>query len=205
MRTRRRRTRSLSSLATRRVTSDRSFGSSTSFAKCRRSVETVGHPRWRIPLRRTQTLPNDQPPENGASRWTSRLVPRPLHRDLNSDFCETKPICPETCSTAPPVGDNLQCNVVVTPTTRPPRSVAVSAAHQGCNVLNHRAFHRLFGVKLKTSPECFGTAKVVPALDKTPAGSTGSKMVFRSPADLSGNRRRKAHLSRRRPPIAPKS
>ena len=68
----------------------------------------------------------------GASRWTSRLVPRPLHRDLNSDFCETKPICPETCSTAPPVGDNPQCNVVVIPTTQPPRSVAVSAAHQGC-------------------------------------------------------------------------
>ena len=30
--------------------------------------------------------------------------------------------------TAPPVGDNPQCNVVVTPTTQPERSVAVSAA-----------------------------------------------------------------------------
>src|SRR5215472_15609912 len=100
----RRGTRSPSSLATRRVTSDRSFGSSTSFAKCRRSVETVGHPRCRMPLRRTQTTPNDKLPasavhprsatkaHSGLCAFNAEVVPCLPHRGLKFHFCETNPI-----------------------------------------------------------------------------------------------------------------
>jgi len=43
-------------------TSDRSFGTSRSFAKFRRSVD---HPRFRVLLRWTQTIPNDNLPTTG--------------------------------------------------------------------------------------------------------------------------------------------
>jgi hypothetical protein len=50
------------------ISSDRSFGTSVSFARCRRSVETVGHPRCQMRLRRTQTIPNDKLSASGAYR-----------------------------------------------------------------------------------------------------------------------------------------
>ena len=50
-------TRSASSFYTRGVLSGRSFGPSTSFANYRINAEIVRHPRFRTPLRSTQTIP----------------------------------------------------------------------------------------------------------------------------------------------------
>ena len=121
-------TRSLSSLATRRVTSDRSFGSSTSFAKCRRSVETVGHPRCQMQLLRTQTIPNDKLPASGAygraqpkrTLINARLVPCPPDRSRNH-FCETNPIghsrVHRARASGPAVAEDAQAGIM---TSQPP-------------------------------------------------------------------------------------
>jgi hypothetical protein len=92
---------SVSSLGTKGVWNGRSFGTSTSFAKCRTSVETVGHPRFPMPLSWTQTIPNERLPASGGVSLARakahpmvsvRLAPSQLHCWVKFFFCETNPI-----------------------------------------------------------------------------------------------------------------
>jgi hypothetical protein len=102
----RRGTRSPSSLATTRVSSDRFFGTSTSCAIYRTSVETAGHPRLRMPLRWTRTIP--KPPASeaycGITKPDSNLCDFNLglgavrYDAVNLRFCEANPMARHPCS-----------------------------------------------------------------------------------------------------------
>ena len=104
-------------LATSGASSGRSFGTSASFAKCRTSVETVGHPRFPMPLSWTQTIPSDKLPtrggayrrsagkaHSGLSGFNAWLVLCPFHRGLKIHFCETNPIARDHLRRHRPMG-----------------------------------------------------------------------------------------------------
>jgi hypothetical protein len=132
----RRGTRSPSSLATRRVSSDRFSGTSMSFAKYRTSVENRRSSSISDALRWTQTISNDNRPATGGvpveCNESARVSVLPIssalpHREM--------PLLRNRANWPGPSLPAIIRNTIwwSSPTARPPRSVAVSAAHQGCD------------------------------------------------------------------------